>query len=246
MRGEEDKCRASDGAGGYSQGIPAGLDTGRGWWWWWGGKEKVTAGGCATKPCPAFSPVPAFHPLGKVGEVSVWLCLKGERGRGWFFPRVLGGSVEPGHDARCPREVSAGWLGPCRQQLLLISAIITRFGKSFDDGAVVFWESRRSRGNRVPRSWRQGAGSPASASFIPFPPRRPPSLRDALPAPALAKFRYFYSSLIRLPRLRDKQTRLCLFAPLPLSPAKKERHFRKCCVSSRLLRVFLLVVGNLF
>lgn len=108
MRGEEDKCTASDGAGEYSREIPAGLDSGGG-----GGKAVVTAGGCEAKPCPAFSPVPAFHPVAKFERLWCVFVRKGSEVGVvlfFFFQGFWGGLYNlDAMPAACGRSRRAGW-----------------------------------------------------------------------------------------------------------------------------------------
>lgn len=96
MRGEEDKCTASDGAGGYSQEIPAGLDSEAG---------GVTAAGCAAKPCPAFRPWLRFTRLQSLRGFGVSLFERGAR-LGVFFQGFWGVFIT---STRCP--LPAGGLG---------------------------------------------------------------------------------------------------------------------------------------
>lgn len=146
MRGEEDKCTASDGAGEYSREIPAGLDSGGG-----GERRWLRQAAAKRSPAPRFRPCLRFTRLQSLRGFGVSLFERGAR-LGWFcffFSKGFGGVFIT--STRCP--LPAGGLGGLAGTL---PAAATNnisnnnvFGKSFYYGAVVFWEFRNSRANIV-------------------------------------------------------------------------------------------------
>lgn len=144
------------------------------------------------------------------------LCLDGERAWGGF-PKDLGGVSLTRPRCPVPRELSAG-TPPAAAAGGAGSDNV--FGKSFYYGAS------SSGSPEIPGQIARG-GSPGALDQPPATsPSHPGGRRRCDALPALAKFRDFHSSRLPLPAPWDKQTRLCLLSPLPLSGRKG--HSGKC------------------